>query len=160
MGIAFPKRVTRDALGPKLIDNYPVENPTSEVGAGTFNGLFSAVAGMALGAPRAILIAKWNGSTFDISAQAETWSPNGDQPHPALNRTGVGVYTYTFASSYLDEEGAAVSTVLAGARCSSEVNHANGRIRGYAWPTALVVDIKLEDSAGTARDAAFYLEVF
>jgi hypothetical protein len=159
---SFPKRLTRSALGPKLVDNYPVENPTNELGAGTFNPDFWAVSGMAGIIARASLVASWNGTTFDILHRREAWNPDDDQAHPVLARTSAGVYTYTFPATALDEDGNAVNIILTGARCSSEVAHANGRIRAYAWPNSgspLVVDIKLEDSAGTARDAKFWLEV-
>lgn len=160
MGLSFPLRFIRSALGPlTLRDNYPVENPETDIGAKTFLATFAAVAGMNQTAARAQLVAVWNGAAFNIAFQAEAWNPEGNLPRPTLSRTSAGIYTYVFASTYADEDGTPRAVGLTGARCSSEVNHANGRIRAYAWPTGFTVDIKLEDSAGTARDAAFWLEV-
>jgi hypothetical protein len=159
---SFPNRLIRSQLGPKLVDNYPVENPKSELGAATFNPSFWSVAGMTGILPRAALVARWNGSSFDISHQREAWNAENDQAHPSLARFGTGQYTYTFAATYLDEDGVAVPTVLVAARVAAVVASAGGPMRGSAWPNsgnALQIDIDLRDLASANRDGAFWLEV-
>jgi hypothetical protein len=165
MGQGFPTRVTRDALGPKLEDAYPVEHPTQEVGARTFNADFWQVAGMNLIVPRAVLIASWNGSAFDLHHQAEAWNPNGQQGRPTLARVGAGDYTYEFASTYADEDGTQQTLTLVAARvndCKVLANFA-ARLESRAWldgSNPLLVHVKLWDTGGSGADARFWLEVF
>lgn len=114
MGLAFPKRYTRDALGPKLRNQYPVENPETDVDAAALNALFWSATGAQLMVPRASLVAEWDGgsSAFTVFHQEEAWNPSRDQLHPELERDDPGTYHYTFAPTYLDEDGTEVSTVL------------------------------------------------
>lgn len=165
MGLGFPKRFTRDALGPQLRNTYPVENPETDIGAESFNADFHQVSGMNLIVPRAALVARWNGSTFDIFHQEEAWNPRHAQPHPVLERTVTGHYTYTFASSYEDEEGVSVPTVLVAARAFDLAGTAvfANRVEAHAWidnVNPLIVHVQLWRSAsGAADDPRFWLEV-
>jgi len=164
---AFPTRITRASLGPKLEDAAPIRNPKQQVGKVTLNALFWAASGMSLVVPRATVIASWNtgGAVFDVSIQAEAWNPDGTQARPVLARTAAGSYTYTFASSYVDENEIAVPTVLLAARVHDQKALAAfaDRIEARAWKDAtnpLRVQIRLWDTAGTLVDAPFWLEVF
>jgi hypothetical protein len=162
MGIGFPRRLIRSHLGPKLRNNYPVENPASDVGDATLNGLFWNTAGLGLVGARWVVIAAWNGSQLVIQHQAEAWNPENDQAHPVLARTGTGTYTYTFASTYLDEDGVAVPTVIyAPNGCVNRtLSAASERTDLYAWipvGTPLVVQARQWDDGGTARDEPFAL---
>lgn len=134
MGISFPKRPQRSSFGPKLVNNYPVENPNSDVPDTALNGVFWTAAGLAGVLPRASCIASYTGGQFVISHQAEAWNPNGDQAHPTLARTNTGVYSYTFASTYLDEDGVAVPMDLKGSRvtCPS-ISSGTNFAEGVAW---------------------------
>lgn len=164
MGIGFPRRPLRSAFGPKLTNAYPVEHPETQVGAQSFNPDFWQTAGMGLIVPRAIVIAKWNGSAFDIYHQAEAWNPNGDQAHPVLARTGAGLFTYTFAASYLDEDGNEVPTDIRAARCTGGDDNGGGSPRrGYGWiltASPLVARFRLVNETLTGQDELFWGEVF
>jgi hypothetical protein len=120
---------------------------------------------MGLIAPRAVLVGSYSGSTLTTKHQAEAWNPNNDQAHPTPARSGTGVYSYTFASTYKDEDGNDVTTVLLGARVlpQGEVTSYANRIVFHAWidPAApLVARWRFwETSAGDPVDVPFWLEV-
>lgn len=163
--MGFPNRTARDQLGPTLQDQYPVQNPRTQVGAASFNTTFWQMAGMNLVVPRTALLASWNGSAFDVTHQAEAWNPDAAQAHPVLARGGTGNYTYTFAGSYLDENGVAQPTVLLAARISDRkvLSAFADRLEPRAWidgSDPLVVQIRLWDTSGTLVDQPFWLEVF
>lgn len=160
----FPTRLLRSFLGPKLEDIKPVDNPKTQIGASTWEAVFRQVCGMNLGAPRAVLVANWTGSDFQITHQSEAWSPENDQPHPALARASAGVYSYTFAQTYKDGNGHDVSVSLPAARATplNPVNSASDTISAAAFidpQHPLVVEIRLFDASGDPADAPFWLEV-
>lgn len=163
----FPLRISRDTFGPTLVDAWPVENPETHIPAVAFNLVFHQLAGMNAAHPvRYVLVAEYDGiSAMTTLYQAEAWNPNNDQAHPVLARSGTGVYTVTFAASYLDELGAAVGTQLlfASARSLAPVVAYVDRLEAYAWvdlADPLVVNVTTWESAtGLAADARFVLEV-
>lgn len=162
----FPTRFLRSLLGPAFVDSNPVENPESDIGARQFNAAFHQAAGMNLIVPRCALIAVYSGGSFQVSHQAEAWNPENQQAHPALARTAAGSYTYTFASTYKDEEGVDVATVLLTARVTCHRDLSGGfanRISAAAWidgSNPLRVQVRLWDQSGTGVDHPFWLEVF
>jgi hypothetical protein len=162
---SFPTRFLRSLLGPKFVDTIPVENPETDIGARQFNAAFHAIAGMNLVVPRAVVIATYTGGAFSIAHQAEAWNPEGSQARPTLARGAAGEYTYTFAASYADQEGASVATALTAARvtCHRDLSSYSQRIVGHAWRDAvnpLVVNVRIWDAAGAGADHPFWLEVF
>jgi hypothetical protein len=166
MGISFPKRAQRSSFGPKLVNNYPAENPQSDVPDTALNGMFWGVAGMGLILPRAVVVATYTGGQFVISHQAEAWNPEGDQAHPTLARSAAGRYSYTFAASYLDEDGTAIPTDVRAARATAMrilTTPISQRIEGHAWvdpATPLAAQIALWDENGSVlADHPFWLEV-
>lgn len=162
----FPTRFLRSFLGPRLQNAKPVANPEKEVGAETLEPLLWQVAGMNLGASRASLIATWTGSAFQVHHQSEAWNANGAQAHPVLARTGTGVYTYTFAPTYLNEEDQAIETNLLAARvdCTGPQGAFMEHVTARAWRdpvTTTLVHVRLWlTGPGTPVDDQFWLEVF
>jgi hypothetical protein len=171
MGIAFPKRILRSGLGPKIVNTYPVENPSTDIGAETWNPSFAALAGLNLVASRALFVGKWAGSgqNFTIAEQEEAWNDDHDQSHPTIARTSTGLYSYTFASSYLDEDGVAVSTVLTAARATAGYTAFSGTTvnEAFAWidpanPLNVLVQTAtrtLSTGVSALADLPFWLEV-
>lgn len=160
----FPLRFLRSALGPELIDSAPVENPETDIGARQFNLAFWQMAGANLIVPRATVVARWDGSAFVIAHQAEAWNTEGAQAHPLLERQEEGSYTYTFAANYLDENGAAIATVLGPPRvsCHRALADFSERVITAAWidpGDPLVVQVRLWDADGIGVDHPFWLEV-
>jgi hypothetical protein len=134
MGLSFPKRPLRSSFGPKLRNAYPVENPTMDVGDVAFNGLFSTAAGLALVSARAIVIANYTGGAFVVGYQAQAWNQNLDQANPALARSGAGLYSLTFASTYLDEDGIATPTDIKGALPFAQADSSGATVgEAFAW---------------------------
>ena len=164
MGLSYPKRITRAALGPKFRDNYPVENPETDIGAAAFNAVFSTAAGLAVVAPRWSLVALYSGG-WQIRHQAEAWNPDGAQGHPVLARASQGNYSYTLAASYLDEDGVAVPAELIAVRISPMNDGAGvfgARVSAVAWidpinPLRVQIRTRLEVD-GTSSDVPFWLE--
>jgi len=157
----FPVRVLRSFLGPKLQDHRPVENPRIESGAKRLNLLEHVAIGSGLIVPRASLVAVWNDtlSTFQILHQEEAWNVDHKQSHPTLVRAQAGIYSYTFASTYQDEDGVTRDFEPIAAR----VYPAQTGIRSECIITGNVVEVFLfqqptpEDV--TFVDCRFWLEV-
>lgn len=162
----YPTRIVRSSLGPTLEDEYPVQNPRTQIPAAAFNAAFHALAGLNLSCiARAVVVASYVAPTLTTLYQAEAWNPEGGQAHPVLARAGVGDYTLTFAASYLDEEGVAVPTALMAPKASAHpVIAAWGDVAiAAAYIDAsnpLIVHVKIFDAAtGNPLDAPFALEV-
>lgn len=165
MAGGYPSRLSRSALGPRLRNAWPVENPEIDTDAAAWNTLCDQAAGLNKAVIwRAAIAAAWNGTDFDVDYQEEAWNADGDQAHPALERTSTGVYTYTFAAAYDDAEGTSVSTELVAPRATSRnpVTTYASRVDGYAWvdpANPLVVQVRLFDGSGNPADVPFMLEV-
>ena len=164
--MSYPNRATRAALGPHFKNAHPVEHPETDAGEETLNPLCDQVAGLnQVVVARAALVANWNGADFDKATQTEAWNPDGNQAHPVLARAGAGVYSYTFAGTYLNSAGVAVPIALVAPRVSSHkvLTAFSERIDAYAFidvaTNPLVVQIRLWDATGTPEDAPFWLEV-
>lgn len=162
----YPVRLLRSTFGPALEDEYPVQNPTTQIPASAFNAAFHVLAGLNLSSiARAVVVASYVGSTLTVLYQAEAWNPEGGQAHPVLARGGTGDYTLTFAASYLDEQGNAVPTALMAPKASAHpVIAAWGDVAiAAAYIDAsnpLIVHVKIFDAAtGNPLDAPFVLEV-
>jgi hypothetical protein len=167
MGYGFPKRFTRDQLGPQLRNTYPVENPETDIGAETWNPLMHQVSGMNLVVPRVALVAAWGGAAFDLATQAEAWNPKGDQAHPVLGRTSTGDYTYTFAATYKDEDGVAQPLALGAPRVTpfgAPIGVLDYLPHAFTWidtVNPLIVQLRIFDVANAYAplDWPFWLEV-
>jgi hypothetical protein len=111
------------------------------------------------------VIAEWSGSVIVTHHQSETWNTDGTQTHPTLARASTGVYSLTFASSYLDHTGASHALTLIGARATSTITATTfaGRVVGNAYidtSNPLIIRARFWDGAGDVADARFILEVW
>jgi hypothetical protein len=163
MGLSFPRRFTRSMLGEKLEDAHPVENPKQEIGAGTYNPAFWGLAGLNQVAPRWAWAALYTGGAFVHTFQGEAWNPDNAVAHPTPARAGAGSYSYTFASSYVDEEGTVHNTALGPVRCSSHrvLTAYADRIQAFSFidpAFPLVVQVRLYDANGNGADHPFWVE--
>jgi hypothetical protein len=117
----WPSRVIRSLFGPELEDDYPVQNPLTDIPAAAHNLGFHQIAGLNVALlPRAVVVAEWTGGALQIYYQAEAWNASESQAHPVLARTGAGTYTLTFASTYLDKDANPVATALVHAKGAAE----------------------------------------
>jgi hypothetical protein len=160
----FPLRSLLQNFGPKLRDARPIENPEIETGQRRLNLLESTITGVNLISPRASVVARYDPSpaAFIIYHQEEAWNARHAQAHPVLERQVTGLYTYTFASSYLTEDGESVPISVVAARAN--VFGAGGINSGTkAWcqvTSPTVVTISISDDSNAGVDARFWLEVF
>jgi hypothetical protein len=153
----FPIRSLLQTLGTRLRDARPIEHPELEVSAERINKHEALAVAANLVIPRASIVAEWNAvtSSFGILHQEEAWNVDHAQAHPILARTSTGIYTYTFASSYLDRDAIAVATNLVSARlsCNATVVYPQWTISG------ITVNVFLSDVDVAPMDARFWLEV-
>lgn len=165
----FPLRHLLSFFGPKLRDARPIENPVLETGQHRLNLTESIAAASSLLLPRVSLIAEWNATfgKFTVFHQEEAWNAKHELPHPTLERLADGYYTYTFASSYPDNDGIQVPTVIYAARLTviQEVN-SGGAAPTYkhgtelSGSTGLSVQFFIKDESSALIDRRFWLEVF
>lgn len=154
----FPSRMGRLALGPlALRARRPTKAIDQELDPKVAELLFWQVTGLGFTAPLAgctIL-----GGTGTVIAAWSAWRPD-DQTFaaPSVVRTSAGVYAVSYATTYIDEGGAAVPTALRAAKVTPQATtflraaqsvDANGR----------TVQVRLWDAAGAATDGTFLLEV-
>lgn len=107
----FPRLPTRSSFGPTMENVRAVQNPKKELGADPINLALWQVAGAGRTVPSAVLHFDPTAASGagEVTAQFLTFDPDGqlgDISH-AVNATGE--YTFTFASTYDDETGTAVS---------------------------------------------------
>lgn len=111
----FPTRPTRNGFGPSLQDEYPLVDPTKEVGASALNLAFWQLAGVGLTAPLALLHCTVNGGSVAVAQQALAFDPLLTLPLLAVTYSSVGVYSLSFPSSeYADSIGALRTLTLFG----------------------------------------------
>lgn len=164
----FPLRHLLQSFGSRLRDARPIEHPELEVSAARLNLGESIAAASSLLLPRAVLVAQWNvaSQTFTIFHQEEAWNLKHEQAHPTLAQITDGAYSYTFASSYLDNDGVSVPTVLPAARLTAvqEVSSGGGAPTYSTGtelrPDGVTVEFFIRNSADELINRRFWLEVF
>lgn len=162
MGLGYPRRFTRPALGPHFRNTAPVDNPETELDAQALNAMAHQIAGINLAvATRATIIAEWTGSDFTVRHAEEAWNARQSQDRPLLARSGVGAYSLTFGATYLDEDDTERATSIVAARCTAmaDATDIDDRCVAFAWVDGLVVHVRVLDKDGAAADAPFWLEV-
>jgi len=152
----FPTRTTRAAFGPtKRNATTGLINAELYQGATEVNLDYWQTAGMSLSAPRAWALVTWDGATaVSLTAGGEAWDPTNASV-PTVARTGAGVYTVTYAATYVDETDTAVATSLLAAAVSpmsSSSRHATWTIS-----SSRIVNVYMWDAAGVAADASFFV---
>ena len=105
MGLGFPLRPSRSSFGPEMADRVPIKNPRQQVPASAINALFWQVAGCGLLVPLARVVVT-DINAVAVAAHWEAWNPDGSLGAPTVERINTGDYAVTYASSYLDEDGA------------------------------------------------------
>lgn len=155
----FPTRISRTALGPtKQNAAIGVIHPAKYIGAVETELAYWQVSGLSVAAPRAWALVTWDGATaVSLTAAGEAWDPNGASA-PTVARTSAGVYTVTYAATYNDETGTAVSTNLLAASVTARGTTA--RIPTWEIASSRIITVYLFDAAGSAADASFFVQAF
>jgi hypothetical protein len=155
----FPTRTTRAAFGPtKQNLTTGLINPTYYAGATELNLDYWQTAGMSLAICRCWALVTWDGATaVSVTAAGEAWDPTAASA-PTVARSLAGVYTVTYAATYVDETNTAVSTALLGALVcpmSSSSRHAT-----FTISSSRIINVFMWDAAGVAADASFLVAAF
>jgi hypothetical protein len=140
-------------FGGVKVDARPVKNPTSQQTANNHNNIAESVAQGTRTIKRVIV-------SFNTSAGAPgaitvidnrtVWG-NGASYYPAIAKTGTGVYTITYNTSYTNALGTseAVSLVFPhGQMAGSTFGHVQVEVT-----SAAVLTVRVFDAAGAATDA-------
>lgn len=128
----FPTRHSLDAFGPFPRDNFGGVRGDDKVCVNKeyLNLLFWQVAGAGLMVPKAWFVFDTvNGADPTIIEHHETWRPKDDGPAPTPVRTGEGVWTFTYAGTVADMDGAMVSPGLKYAEAALQADTADAQLR-------------------------------
>jgi len=155
----FPTRTTRAAFGPtKLNLSSGLISPEYYQGATELNLAYWQLAGLALAGSRAWVLVTWDGATsVSVTAAGEAWDVTAASA-PTVARSAAGVYTVTYAATYVDETDTAVAVSLYGANItpmSSSSRHAT-----FTISSSRIVNVFMWDAAGAAADASFHISAF
>lgn len=114
--MGFPTRISRDTLGPTLVDQYQITDETKQLGADTMNEAWWNLSGVGLVIPRVVITATVTPGTTTVSTvyQGIAWDPNGSLSNLSWVYAEAGRYTFAFSSAYNDEAGNSVSIVFSG----------------------------------------------
>jgi hypothetical protein len=110
----FPTRADRDAFGPTMENETPIENPKREIGAETINLAWWQLGGLGRVSPKIILRATVSGSTATTVYQGFAFDPNSDLANITWTYNGIGYYSFTLSSQYPDENGTNRALALQG----------------------------------------------
>lgn len=163
-----PNRPALSAFGPFPKENaIPVKNPKQQLDAASFNLMTWQVAGASQVMPKAWFLLDGTGGalagTNGLVAHAEAWNPSRSLSSPTAAYIAVGRYSLTFASTYPDDSGNAINTVLTAAVpiALAPNGQASGSIvrnKAVASINGLVVNIDLRASvADTLADGPLIL---
>jgi len=123
--MGFPTKPSRLAFGPLgLTDRYPVRDPTKEIGFGTFKLAWWQVAGLGIVSKVAkvqLLISGAGAESLGFSAEA--WDAEAGIL-PTLAKQATGHWRITYAATYPDETGAAITTSLSDAESHVQITAA------------------------------------
>lgn len=152
----FPTRPSLTSFGAKRRDRTAARSPILDAGAAWANLVRWNLAGLGASAPRAWVLAGYDGSAFSIAAQGNAW--HGAAPTPA--RTGTGVYTLTYAETYVDADDVAVATNLLGAVVSPKAG-ANPIVADWSIADGRIVTVRLfRASTEAAVDGTFLVSLY
>lgn len=159
MGAGFPRRPSRATFGPTLVNQAKVRDPTKEIGSATFNLSWWQLAACSLQVPLAWVLVESDGTRL---SSGEVWNPNGSGAlRPTVARTGLGVYTVTYAAQYDDESGTPQSLAMLGGHVTVQAGAGATDISGVVEMTSVVVaTIRLTTkTADAAADGRFMLDL-
>ena len=152
--MALPEAATLDTYGGTKVNLAPVEDPTTDVDAVTYNALLNDVSMMTRTAARAwatIAGATWGGGSqaVTVSASGAMW---GNAVPPTCVTTAGGIYTLTWPASVDDDLGDAHAVALARVK-SVSFGGTTPRLWTVTAVSANVVTIRVFDVAGAANAA-------
>ena len=155
----YPDLPTRDSFGPTRESVRPVQNPERELGAAEMNLAFWQVAGAGRTLPQAVFIYDPNATPGnELSYQALAFDPK--QLLPSINPTvnGTGDFTWTFDTTYLNEQG--VARPFTPKAAMAMVQGGAAQVKAGVTLNGQTVQVETQDGASVAVDVAFILLVW
>jgi len=155
----FPNVPNRSAFGPTYENKRKVQDANKELGADVINLLMWQIAGASRVVAQATLI--YDPVTDKITYQALAFDPKNELPSIAVVKNGVGDYTFTFAATYLNQQGTATPFLPRMARASVQqtaVYLAN--LAATTFLNNLDVQVQVRDAAATLIDRPVLLLVW
>lgn len=150
----LPQTATLSTYGGKKENEYPVENPLTDISAEEHNELADDVQAMTHTALRAWYAFVGNATTPTDPASNIHDAVWGDSlaVKPVLARTGTGVWTLTYPTSYVDELGNTRTVNLRRGKLFS-VEGTTPYVVTVTPTSANVLTVRIFDMAGVANDA-------
>jgi len=152
----FPRIPSRSAFGPTFQNVRPVKDPARELDAATMNLLAWQVAGAGRTVPQAWLT--YDGSIPSMVDYREAFSPRVDVGIPGNVKNGTGDYTFTYAATYEDENGAEVS--FAPSMAIAAVQNGAAGVEATAAVSGQTIRVRVRNAAGTFVDGIVLLLVW
>lgn len=156
----LPEVADLDTFGGAFVDADAVVDPETEVAASYFNRLVAQAAMASHTLPRA-WVRVTAGSSPTVADHDAVWG-NSDSVKPTVARSGAGVYTVTWASSYNDLQDTPESHTVSIRAASANGSH-SGALRHvqHELTSAVVVTVRSFNSGGSATDVdSFFLQVW
>lgn len=156
----FPGRSSHAEFGGTRTNRFPVTDPQTQVGAGSYSALQWQVAGVNKLAAIVSLTVDDDGTKL---AGGEAWNSSDDPARRVtITHPGTGVYEIAAAAaSYTDwrgEEGPLVPVVFTGAVVSPQSSIAVGAPT-YTLDSATQITVYTWDAAGMAADMPFTVDI-
>ena len=142
---------TLGTYGAPFVDENAVSNPTTQESASLHNRLTEDVAQMTRACPRAWVQFKTNTTSNPPAGDVthvSVWG-TGDAQKPTVTRTGTGLYTITYATTYADGLASTETVGFMFARADVMTNDNNDYEAKVKSVSANVITLAVFDAAGT-----------
>jgi hypothetical protein len=158
--MGFPTRISRNSLGPKLVDATGPTNSEKKLDAARINLLMWQAVGAQMVVPRLVIHADVVGTVVTTAQQLCAWDVNGEMPTIEWTRTGTGVYTAALDEiSYPDDHENDVAIILrAGQAWTLDFDDTRAKVQ-MTSDTAWTVKV-WGPAISTAVDRSFAVALF
>lgn len=155
--MGFPDRTARTGFGPEMKNKRPPINLETDLTADQMNLDFWQIAGAGRTLPMTVIL--FDGATPALLFQAAAYDPNQELDPIAFVKDASGDYTFTFESTYANEQGVAKSFVP---RMSIVMvqSAAVGTKATAFLPVGQDVQVNVRDSGDVLIDGTFMLAVW
>jgi hypothetical protein len=145
--------------GAPFVNRLPVEDPQGQLDADQYNRVAEDLAQLTRTAWRAVLSFPTDASSNPTVTRLRSVWGSGVSLYPSIVRTGAGVYTVTFATTFTDGLAASESTALDFAQATLGDSTTAGFARA-AVTSANVLTVRTFNSSWAASDLGGSIPVF
>lgn len=146
-----PEIPSLDTFGGTFVNADAVVDPTTECDASFFNRLLAQVVMLSHTAPKAWVSCTVSGGTVTIVDHDAVWG-NTSAVKPTVARTGAGIFTVTWASSYSDLQSTPETHSLSIRACDAGGYAATPVFFNYTITGTTQVTVLSLDAAGSSAD--------